>query len=329
MAFYDKEIKRVCESCPRLLILLINSVFSKHHAEDAEIVFLDKEQTIDASENTTYMDMFLEIENCKYHIEYQLLEGNMAIRMVEYGMRETIRGLRQNGDISRVADDKYEIEIVMPLQAVVFLAGANKEDKIRVNLHLPDGNTVTYELPCISASKTVSELSRKKMYLLIPFQQVQLYSRMIRASQYAEKTKMKLAKALYNFRINVKTELDNLYKNDILNAKEVELLVTSLHNIEDNLLNSDDLIREKVTEMGDEDYVALSDRLIQQGVEQGIKEGMKQGMKEGVEQGTKKTLLSLISKKLQKGKSLAQIADECELTQDEAQEYIDEIKGNK
>lgn len=189
MAFYDKEIKRVCESCPRLLILLINSVFSKHHAEDAEIVFLDKEQTIDASENTTYMDMFLEIENCKYHIEYQLLEGNMAIRMVEYGMRETIRGLRQNGDISRVADDKYEIEIVMPLQAVVFLAGANKEDKIRVNLHLPDGNTVTYELPCISASKTVSELSRKKMYLLIPFQQVQLYSRMIRASQYAEKLK--------------------------------------------------------------------------------------------------------------------------------------------
>lgn len=107
--------------------------------------------------------------------------------------------------------------------------------------------------------------------------------------------------------------------------------------IEDNLLNSDDLIREKVTEMGDEDYVALSDRLIQQGVEQGIKEGMKQGMKEGmeqgmkegVEQGTKKALLSLISKKLQKGKSLAQIADECELTQDEAQEYIDEIKGNK
>ena len=119
--------------------------------------------------------------------------------------------------------------------------------------------------------------------------------------------------------------MDNLHKNSILNENEVELLITSLHNIEDNLLNSDDLIREKVTEMGDEDYVALSDRLIQQGVEQGIKEGMKQG----VEQGTKKALLSLISKKLQKGKSLAQIADECELTQDEAQEYIDEIKENK
>ena len=152
---------------------------------------------------------------------------------------------------------------------------------------------------------------------------------MLRARHYTEKTKLKLAESLYSFRLEAKKELDNLHKNGILNANEVELLITSLHNIEDNLLNSDDLIREKVTEMGDEDYVALSDRLIQQGVEQGIKEGMKQGMKEGVEQGTKKTLLSLISKKLQKGKSLAQIADECELTQDEAQEYIDEIKGNK
>ena len=321
MAFYDREIKRVCESCPRLLILMINSVFSKYHSEDAEIIFLDKEQNIDSGENTTYMDMFLEIESCRYHIEYQLLEGNMAIRMVEYGMKETIRGLRQNGDITRVSDGRYEIEIIMPLQAVVFLAGANKEDTITVNLHLPDGKMVTYDLPCISASETVSELSRKKMYLLIPFQQVQLYSRMLKAKHYTERTKLKLAEALYHFKLDAKKELDNLHENGILNANEVELLVTSLHNIEDNLLNNDDLIREKVTEMGDEDYVALSDRLIQQGIEQGIKQGMAKGAKQN--------LLLQIAKKLQKGKSLAQIADECEISQDEAQKYISEIQDGK
>ena len=329
MAFYDKEIKRVCESCPRLLILMINSVFSKHHAENAEIIFLDKEQNIESNKNTTYMDMLLEIEACRYHIEYQLLEGNMAIRMVEYGMKETIRGLRQNGDITKVSDGRYEIELVMPLQAVVFLAGANKEDKITVKLHLPNGKIVTYELPCISASETVSELSRKKMYLLIPFQQVQLYSRMLRARHYTEKTKLKLAESLYSFRLEAKKELDNLHKNGILNANEVELLVTSLHNIEDNLLNNDDLIREKVTEMGDEDYVALSDRLIQQGIEQGIEQGITQGIKQGMEKGAKQNLLLQIEKKLQKGKSLAQIADECEISQDEAQKYISEIQGGK
>ena len=101
--------------------------------------------------------------------------------------------------------------------------------------------------------------------------------------------------------------MDNPHKNDILNAKEVELLVTSLHNIEDNLLNSDDLIREKVTEMGDEDYVALSDRLIQQGVDN--------------------TLIMLVTKKIQKGKTVSQIADECEITEAEVERYIKQINN--
>ncbi len=101
--------------------------------------------------------------------------------------------------------------------------------------------------------------------------------------------------------------MDNPHKNDILNAKEVEQLVTSLHNIEDNLLNSDDLIREKVTEMGDEDYVALSDRLIQQGVDN--------------------TLIMLVTKKIQKGKTVSQIADECEITEAEVERYIKQINN--
>ena len=99
--------------------------------------------------------------------------------------------------------------------------------------------------------------------------------------------------------------MDNLHKNGILNANEVELLITSLHNIEDNLLNSDDLIREKVTEMGDEDYVALSDRLIQQGMDN--------------------TLILQVTKKIQKGKTVSQIADECEITEAEVEKYIEKI----
>ena len=125
---------------------------------------------------------------------------------------------------------------------------------------------------------------------------------------------------------NAKTELDNLYKNGILNANEVELLITSLHNIEDNLLNNDDLIREKVSEMGDEDYVALSDRLVQQGIEQGITQGITQGYNSGLNDGITQTLKQQITKKLQKGKSIFQIAEECELTENEVQKYVKEIE---
>ena len=120
--------------------------------------------------------------------------------------------------------------------------------------------------------------------------------------------------------------MDNLYKNGILNANKVELLITSLHNIEDNLLNNDDLIRERVSEMGDEDYVALSDRLVQQGIEQGITQGITQGYNSGLNDGITQTLKQQITKKLQKGKSIFQIAEECELTENEVQKYVKEIE---
>lgn len=66
--------------------------------------------------------------------------------------------------------------------------------------------------------------------------------------------------------------------------------------------------------MGDEDYVALSDRLVQQGYNFGLNDGITQ------------TLKQLITRKLQKGKSISQIAEECELTENEVQKYVKEIE---
>ena len=70
--------------------------------------------------------------------------------------------------------------------------------------------------------------------------------------------------------------------------------------------------------MGDEDYVALSDRLVQQGIEQGYNSGLNDGITQ--------TLKQQITKKLQKGKSILQIAEECELTENEVQKYVKEIE---
>lgn len=50
-----------------------------------------KEQTGEADENETFMDMLIRVEDSKYHFEFQLLEDNMAIRMYEYSVKETIR----------------------------------------------------------------------------------------------------------------------------------------------------------------------------------------------------------------------------------------------
>ena len=52
--------------------------------------------------------------------------------------------------------------------------------------------------------------------------------------------------------------------------------------------------------------------------ERGIEKGIAQGIEQGIEQGDRLRLLSQIQKKLAKGKSLGQIADELE----ETVEYI-------
>lgn len=55
---------------------------------------------------------------------------------------------------------------------------------------------------------------------------------------------------------------------------------------------------------------------MQEGLEKGIAEGMAQGMARGMAQGEEQKLVELIKKKLAKGKSLAQIADELEETEE-------------
>ena len=51
-------------------------------------------------------------------------------------------------------------------------------------------------------------------------------------------------------------------------------------------------------------------------MEQGREQGLEQGREQGRKQGREQTLLALIKKKIDKGKSLAQIADELEETQE-------------
>ena len=64
---------------------------------------------------------------------------------------------------------------------------------------------------------------------------------------------------------------------------------------------------------------------LENGYAQGVEKGMKQGIEQGIQQGEEKNLLTLISKKLAKGKSVAQIADECEETEERIRELMKKL----
>ena len=80
-----------------------------------------------------------------------------------------------------------------------------------------------------------------------------------------------------------------------------------------------------------DDYMTLEmkmDEKYEQGREQGLKEGITKGIKQGIEQGIElgigQGLRVQIQKKLNKGKSISQIADECEESEDTIRKIISE-----
>ena len=125
---------------------------------------------------------------------------------------------------------------------------------------------------------------------------------------------------LYSFHQIVKNKLAGLREDGTIESKEYENLLIAFSNIETYLLEKDTFILEEVAEMGKDDYVAWSDRILEQGIErgieQGIERGIEQGIERGIEQGTERGLImkmiSLVCKKLRKGNTPAEVADALE-----------------
>ena len=63
--------------------------------------------------------------------------------------------------------------------------------------------------------------------------------------------------------------------------------------------------------------------------EQGLEEGLTKGIQQGIEQGIEQGLRVQIQKKLNKGKSISQIADECEESEDTIRKIISEKSISK
>ena len=76
-----------------------------------------------------------------------------------------------------------------------------------------------------------------------------------------------------------------------------------------------------------DDYMTLEmkmDEKYEQGLKEGLTKGLQQGIAQGIEQGYDKHLYVQVQKKLEKGKSISQIADECEESEDAICKIISE-----
>lgn len=65
---------------------------------------------------------------------------------------------------------------------------------------------------------------------------------------------------------------------------------------------------------------------LREGLQEGLEKGLEKGLEQGLEQGAKKQLIELIKKKLEKGKSVEEIADALEKGTDKIEKLIKEME---
>ena len=126
---------------------------------------------------------------------------------------------------------------------------------------------------------------RQNLFILIPFQQVQLNSRMNNISKYQNETKHQIAVELYEYHKQMKNSLEKLYGDDIITVDEYNYLIESFSDVEGYLVDKDEMVKQEVVEMGDNDYVCRSERARQEGREVGLAEGREVGLAEGLAEG--------------------------------------------
>jgi hypothetical protein len=116
-------------------------------------------------------------------------------------------------------------------------------------------------------------LIEDKLYLFIPYQQVQLNDRMNCIKDKTIKTKQKIAKEIKAYQVQVKTALENLKNNGTITSIEYEALIETFANVEQYLRKKDMEVDKVVKDMGDENYIPWSERVRAEARAEGRAEG--------------------------------------------------------
>ena len=156
---FDDVFRTMLEKMPELLIPVINEIFGTKYPLDVPLEQMRNEHQTKNGERIT--DSYFTIKRRKYHIECQSTDNSeMVIRMVEYDFAISLDDVNKEDEIYRMR---------FPNSAVIYLRGTEKTI-LCMEMVMPDGNTVRYQIPVLCIQKyTKDEIFQKKLLFLLPF----------------------------------------------------------------------------------------------------------------------------------------------------------------
>ncbi|MCM1121774.1 MAG: hypothetical protein NC416_04245, partial [Eubacterium sp.] len=171
---FDSVFKTLLQRFPMLAVALINEVFHADYEEDE--VIIQGRNEYHSLDGKIINDAMLRIRDKIYHIECQSTsDGLMVIRMIEYDFRialEETRNILMNELKRKPRErDKEPLSFQFPQSCMVCVRpGIEKEDALKLQIVMPNGEKVLYEVPVVQAqSFSKEDMFQKRLLILIPF----------------------------------------------------------------------------------------------------------------------------------------------------------------
>lgn len=289
---FDNVFRTMLEKMPELVVPLINEVFGTNYPADIAVEQQRNEHQTKNGEKIT--DSRLKIADKIYHIECQSTgDAEMVIRMIEYDFAASL-------ETKQIENGRYKI--YFPHSCVLYLRGKGRKDTLGMDIIMPDGRVIKYELPAIYIERyTQDVIFQKKLLFLLPFYVI----RYEKSREDIEKDPEKLQKLLDEY-VTISRRLE---ESLLENGKEAlyRYLVEVILKIADYIFSDSEKTKKGVDRaMGGEVLELKTDKLINE-----IRQDVKEEVKEEIKTETKEKIVICM---LKRGKStLEEIAADTQM----------------
>ena len=289
---------------PELVVPLINEAFGTNYPTDVAVEQQRNEHQAKNGERIT--DSRLKIADKIYHIECQSTgDAEMVIRMIEYDFAISL-------ETKQIENGRYKI--YFPHSCVLYLRGKGRRDTLGMDIIMPDGRIIKYELPAIYIERyTQDVIFQKKLLFFLPF----YVMRYEKSREDIEKDPAKLQKLLDEYAVIASRLEEGLLGKgrEALYRYLVEVIIKIADYIfadsEKTKKGVDRIMGGKVLELKTDKLINEIRQDVKEEVKAEVKEEVKAEVKEKVKAETKEEIVICM---LKRGKStLEEIAADTQM----------------
>ena len=269
---YDGAFRTILNDCRKLIIPVINEIFSEHYTGEEEIRFfpnehfLDQQDAADKERITDTNFQIIGITAKKYHLECEssLPDGRITIRLFEYDAQIAL----DEGEVT-----EETLTVTFPNTAVMYLRAYKKTpDKMKYVIITP-GGTVQYDVPIMKVqSYSLDEIFEKRLLMLIPFY---IFSHEKSFSEY-NNNEQKLEELKTEYRI-ILERLDDLEKQGIIGAFDKRTILELSSDVIQEIARKYENVQKGIGAMMRGPLIQTEARtILNRGISQGISETKKE-----------------------------------------------------